>query len=215
MRVYRRFLGHLPANLPLSNYLQSAEPPVQQGAGRVDPAHKAWVDQFDLTLAISDYSPEITVPCRRIYSAAKRRALTKTTTAPFDVFTWSNGKWQKDTFNVNLGDPIGGVDGAVDYSTGYSFADRRGIKNNTNIQITLVDRDGIADVREATKDADSPDYREKTQWVEQTKNGVLQQQPGFGPMGVPGAPPGYGGPPPGYGGPPPGYGGGNVVRPPG
>jgi hypothetical protein len=160
---------------------------------------KKWVDQFDLVSPMSDYSPEITVPVQTYFYCGKAQGVNKSGASPFDVFTWSNGKWQKGSFNVNLGDPIGGVDGGVDYSTGYSFVDRHSARNK--IFVTVVDSEGTAEVRDIAKDAGSADYKTKMQWVEQTKNGAQQ------PSGYPGGQPGFGGPPGGFGGPPGGFGG--------
>jgi hypothetical protein len=167
-------------------------------------ANKNWVNQFDLVSPMSDFSPEITVPVQTYFYCGKTQGVSKGGASPFDVFTWSNGKWQKGSFNVNLGDPIGGVDGGVDYSTGYSFVDRHSAKNK--VFVTVVDSEGTAEIRDTAKDAGSSDYKTKLQWVEQTKNGGLQPagNPGVGP---PGGPPGFGGPPGGFGGPPGGFGG--------
>jgi len=180
-------------------------------------ANKNWVNQFDLVSPMSDYSPEITVPVQTYFYCGKSQGVSKSGASPFDVFTWSNGKWQKGLFNVNLGDPIGGTDGAVDYSTGYSFVDRRATSKN-KILVTVVDREGTAEVRDTAKDTGSSDYKEKAQWVEQTKNGGPQPgnptQPGGPPgFGIGGPPGGFGGPPGGFGGPPPGFGGPRSVQP--
>jgi hypothetical protein len=166
--------------------------------------NKNWVNQFDLVSPVSGFSPQIDVPVQTYFFCGKPQGINKSAAFPFDVFTWSNGKWQKDTFNVNLGDPIGGADGGVDYSTGYSFVDKRTVMARNKTIITIVDRDGIPDIRDAAKDADSPDYKEKAQWVEQDKNGGPQPgaQPGFIPNQGPGGGPPYGSIPPGmYGGP--------------
>jgi|GEM_PF-1214454 hypothetical protein len=171
-------------------------------------ANKNWVNQFDLVSPMSDFSPEITVPDQTYFYCGKSQSVSKTEAAPFDVFTWSNGKWQKGSFNVNLGDPIGGVDGGVDYSTGYSFVDRRAKTNK--ILVTVVDREGVAKPLDTTQEAGSADYKEKLQWVEQTKNGAPQpgeELPGGLPPGVGGPPGTIGGPPGGFGGPPGGFGG--------
>ena len=167
-------------------------------------SNKNWVNQFDLDSPMSDFSPEITVPVQTYFYCGKSQGVTKTAASPFDVFTWSNGKWQKGSFNVNLGDPIGGVDASVDYSTGYSFVDRHMTKSN-KILVTVVDREGIAELRDTAKDAGSSDYKEKVAWVEQTKNGGPQA--GSNPNQPGGLPPGFGGPPGGFGGPPGGFGG--------
>jgi hypothetical protein len=170
---------------------------------------KKWVDQFDLVSPMSEFSPEITVPVQTYFYCGKAQGVNKGGASPFDIFTWSNGKWQKGSFNVNLGDPIGGVDGGVDYSTGYSFVDRHSAKNK--IFVTVVDSEGTAEIRDTAKDAGSADYKTKVQWVEQTKNGAQQ------PSGYPGGQPGFGGPPGGFGGPPGGFGGppGGFGGPPG
>jgi hypothetical protein len=125
-----------------------------------------WCTQFDIVSPISAYSPEIAVPQQTYFYCGKPQGPSKTA-YPFDVFTWSNGKWQKDTFNVSLGDPIGGIDGGVDYSTGYSFVDKRQSKNNTKTLVTLVDREGTCEIRDAGRDAGSKEHQEKSQWVDQ------------------------------------------------
>jgi hypothetical protein len=161
-------------------------------------ANKNWVDQFDIVSPMSDFSPEITVPLQTYFFCGKTQGLAKSNTCPFEVFTWAAGKWQKDTFNVNLGDPIGGTDGGVDYSTGYSYVDRRSPKSGNKTFVTLVDQEGIADIRDLAKDANSKEHQEKIQWVEQSKSGLAAQpaavQPptGGGPPGMyqPGGPPG-------------------------
>lgn len=176
------------------------------------PQHAAkaeWVSQFDLVSPMSGFSPEITVPLQTYLFCGKQQGINKTSAFPFDVFTWSNGKWQQKTFNANVGDPIGGMDGTVDYFTGYSFVEKHSTTRNSKTLVTLVDRDGIPDIRDATKDFESADYKEKAQWVEQDKNGGTQNlaQPAGPPGGFAGPPGGFGGPPRGYGGPPGGYGG--------
>jgi hypothetical protein len=166
----------------------------------VVPAHKAWTDQFDLASGWSDYSPEIQVPQQTYCYCGTPQG--HTSTNPFDVFTWSDGKWQKETFNVDIGDPIGSTDSSVDYGTGYTFAEKRNGRNNRML-VYLVDQEG--NVIQA-EDSDSSDYKRNSQWMDQQKNGTNATPtptPG-GPPGFGGAPPG--GPPPGFGGPPPGYG---------
>ena len=59
-------------------------------------------------------------------------------TFPFEVFTWTAGKWQKGIFNASLGDPIGGIDGGIDYSTGWTFVDRRSAKKPRNSSRWLI-----------------------------------------------------------------------------
>jgi hypothetical protein len=184
-------------------------------------SNKNWVNQFDLVSPMSAFSPEITVPAQTYFYCGKSQGVSKGGSSPFDIFTWTDGKWQKGSFNVNLGDPIGGVDGAVDYSTGYSFVDRHMATKNNKVLVTVVDREGTAEIRDTAKDAESSDYKQKLQWVEQTKNGVQpgSNQPGFGgpPGGFGGPPGGFGGPPGGFGGPPGGFGGppGGFGGPPG
>jgi hypothetical protein len=157
---------------------------------RVGKKDQAWVNQFDLESKISDYSPQITVPTQTYLFCGQSQGNNKAA-FPFEVFTWSNGKWLKSTFNASVGDPIGGVDGGIDYSTGWTYADLRPTKNNTKKLITLVDNDGNIDVRDPTQDANSPNYKKASQWVDQNKAGGAQPAavaPSPGPY-APGAPP--------------------------
>ncbi len=161
------------------------------------PQHAAkaqWVNQFDLVSRMSDFSPDIAVPVQTYFYCGKQQGIVKNAAFPFDVFTWSNGKWQQKTFNVNVGDPIG----TIDYSTGYSFVQKQLTRNGKTV-VTLVDRDGIPDIRDAGKDFESDDYKQKVQWVEQDKNGGTQNlaQPGGPPGGFPGPPRGFIPPPSG------------------
>jgi hypothetical protein len=172
-RTYRYKISYKALN-PLYN-----KPPEH-----VPAAHAAWVSQFDLEARASAYSPEIQVPQQTAFFCGKGQpSASAKNSFPFDVFTWTNGKWKKGTFVASLGDPIGGVDGAVDYATGWTFADQHNQHNKR--WITLVDDEGAVDMRDASQDSSSPDYKKYTQWVEQTKNGVPQQQQPYNP-GVPG-----------------------------
>jgi hypothetical protein len=160
------------------------------------------VTQFDLEAKVSNYSPEIEVPKQTWFFCGKSQGPQGTkNTFPFEVFTWTAGKWQKGTFVASVGDPIGGLDSGIDYSTGWTFVDQRNAK--TKKLITLVDDDGRVEMRDASQDSSSADYKKTTQWVEQTKNGPVQQQTQQfqSPYGGPGGPSSpYGGPPNPYGG---------------
>jgi hypothetical protein len=142
-------------------------------AERVGKKDQAWINQFDLESKLSDYSPEITVPTQTYLFCGQAQGNNKST-FPFEVFTWTNGKWLKDIFNAGIGDPIGGIDGGIDYSTGWTYADLRTAKNNTKKLVILVDNDGNVNIRDSAQDANSPDYKKATQWVDQTKNGGPQ-----------------------------------------
>jgi len=171
---------------------------------RVSAKGQAWVNQFDLQSKVSSYSPQITVPTQTYFFCGSGPVANKSS-FPFEIFTWTGGKWLKDLFNASIGDPIGGVDGGIDYSTGWTYADMRSLKANTQRLVTLVDQDGNISIRDAAMDSTSDDYKKAAQWVEQSKNGTNQpmMQPQFGIPG--GAMPG-GAPPPGAGQPqePPG-----------
>jgi len=181
-RTYRYSISYKALN-PLFN----------KAPQRVTPAHQNWVNQFDLTAPVSSFSPEITVPTQTYFYCGKQQGINPGSRTPFDIFTWSNGKWQMATFMVDFGDPIGGLDGSVDYSTGCTYVYKQPVKNKT--VFTLVDRQGNVEVRDASQDANSADYKQKTQWIEQQKAGTTAQ-PAAGIAGYPAYP---GGPP---GGPP-------------
>jgi hypothetical protein len=162
--------------------------------GRVGKNNQAWIQQFDLAAKPSDYSPQITVPTQTYLFCGQNQGNSKAT-FPFEVFTWTNGKWLKDIFNVSLGDPIGGLDAGIDYSTGWTYADLRSNRTNTRKFVTLVDNDGNIDIRDIAADANSADYKKASQWVDQGKTGsptpAFQGGPPSGPYGPPG---GGGGP---------------------
>jgi hypothetical protein len=189
-RTYRYRISYKAYN-PLYN-----KPPQRVAANKVQ-----WTNQFDLESAMSDFSPEILVPTQTYCYCGTPQG--HGTTYPFDVFTWSAGKWQKETFNVDVGDPIGGADGGVDYSTGYTFVDRQ-LDRNNKTHIYLVDQQGTVVL---AKDADSPEYKQSNQWMTQQSGAPQSPQTPGGPMTPPGGyPPGGFAPPPG--GPPPGGPGG-------
>jgi hypothetical protein len=104
---------------------------------------------------------------------------------------------------VDFGDPIGAVQGGIDYSTGYTYVDRRLGKNNKPF-IALVDSDGNVDLRDASQDSSSADYKQMKQWIEQQKAAGAAGAAGQPPSGYspPGPPPSSYGPP---GLPPSGY----------
>jgi len=160
---------------------------------RVAPAHQNWVNQFDLASPLSSFSPDITVPKQTYFYCGKQQGTIGKTTTPFDIFTWSNGKWQLATFMADYGDPIGGTDGGIDYSTGCTFVYKQTVKNKT--VVTLVDRQGNVVI---PQDASSADYKQNTQWMDQQKAGVMPAgQPPTGITGYPGRYPGGPGGPPG------------------
>jgi hypothetical protein len=176
------------------------------------PNHQDWLTQLDLTSAKSDYSPEITVPQRTyLYCAKSTPPASLSVGFPFEVFTWADGLWRKQTFAVFPGDVIGGVDNNYDFSTGYTYVD--GARRYAKFFVTLVDDSGTAQVLDAAKDANSADHKIRTEWVEQQslptaaspENGMPPPPGYFGgypPPGVPGGPPvGY--PPGGRGYAPP------------
>jgi len=158
---------------------------------RVAPAHQNWVNQFDLAAPLSGFSPEITVPRQTYFYCGKQQGINGGNKTPFDIFTWSNGKWQMATFTVDFGDPIGGLDGGIDYSTDCTYVYKETVKNKT--VVTLVDREGNVVNPE---DASSADYKQNIQWIDQQKAGVVPGQPPTGFTGYPGYPGGPG-PPPG------------------
>lgn len=175
---------------------------------RVTQKGQAWINQFDLTSKFSDFSPTITVPTQTYLFCGQAQGGRKPV-FPFEVFTWTGGKWLKDVFNAGIGDPIGGLDGGIDYSTGYTFADQRTPHEKT--LVTLVDNDGNVLIKDPAQDATDPNYKKAAQWVEQTKGGVQQPmvEPGaMSPYGQRGGPPSspYYGP---TGAPPSPYGPGN------
>ena len=120
--------------------IEHANPLFDKAPQRVAPAHQNWVNQFDLVSPLSSFSPEIKVPTQTYFYCGKAQGIVRRSTTPFDIFTWSNGKWQMATFMVDFGDPIGGIDGGVDYSTGYTYVDKQ-TRGNKSL-ITLVDRQG-------------------------------------------------------------------------
>jgi len=93
---------------------------------------------------------------------------------------------------ADYGDPIGGTDGGIDYSTGCTFVYKQTVKNKT--VVTLVDRQGNVVI---PQDASSADYKQNTQWMDQQKAGVMPAQPPTGFTGYPGGYPGGPGGPPG------------------
>jgi len=164
---------------------KALNPVWQKPPTRVSAKGQAWVDQFDLQSKVSSYSPQITVPTQTYFFCGSGPVANKSS-FPFEVFTWTDGKWLKDLFNASIGDPIGGVDGGIDYSTGWTYADMRSLKANTQRLVTLVDQDGNISIRDAAQDSTSDDYKKAAQWVEQSKNGTNQpmmMQPQFGPPG--------------------------------
>jgi hypothetical protein len=162
---------------------------------RVAPAHQNWVNQFDLASPLSSFSPDITVPTQTELFSDKQQGINPRTTTPFVICTWSNGKWQKTTFMVDFGDPIGGVDSGIDYSTGCTFVDKRLGRNNQTL-ITLVDREGNVFT---PPDTASSEYKQMSQWIEQQKAPGPAAQPPTGYPGYPGFPSGI---PPGMSPPP-------------
>jgi hypothetical protein len=174
-RTYRYRISYKVYN-PLYN-----KPPQRVAAN-----HQNWINQFDLESAMSDYSAEIQVPSQTYCYCGTPQG--HGSTYPFEVFTWSDGKWQKETFNVDVGDPIGGADGGVDYTTGYTFVDRQ-LDRNNKTHIYLVDQEGIVVL---AKDADSPEYKQNNQWMTQQSGAPTNPQMQGGPT----APGGGGGYPP-------------------
>jgi hypothetical protein len=194
-------------------------PLFNKGNNHVAKKNLAWLDQFAIASPMSDWSPDITLPKQTFFFCGQPKGRignvgTQDVAFPFDVFTWSNGKWQKDTFNASRGDPIGGTVGAIDYTTGYTFVEKTSKRNKT--MITIVDREGTPEVRDAAADLGSADYKKVTQWLNLPVNNP-GQAPSMMPPGMPGgAPymPGNPGGPPGYGPGSP-YGGGGPTPPPG
>jgi hypothetical protein len=157
---------------------------------RVAPAHQNWVNQFDLAAPKSGFSPEITVPTQTYFYCGKQQGINGGNKTPFDIFTWSNGKWQLATFTVDFGDPIGGLDGGIDYSTDCTYVYKETVKNKT--VVTLVDREGNV---VTPLDAGSAEYKKNSQWMDQQKAGVTPGQPANGMTDYPGYPGGPGIPP--------------------
>jgi hypothetical protein len=156
-------------------------------------ANKKWIDQFDLVSPPSEYSPSITVP-QQTYVYCSNSQGARSGSFPFDVITWAKGQWRRETFSVSPGDPIGGVDGNVDFSTGWIYADKRATSESPpKVFITLVDAiHGDADIRDVYRDASSADHREKDQWVNQQ----TAQQPNANPAAPTIPNPGQAPPPP-------------------
>jgi hypothetical protein len=149
--------------------------------------NRKWIDQFDLSAPISDYSPEVTIELQTSFFCAVNTGTTPATSFLFDVFTWANGLWQKHQFAVKPGDEIGGTADGVNYATGYTFLQG---KNNAHSQQYLVvvvdDQTGQSIVRNADSDFNSPDHKAKQQLVDSSNSA----QPGAAPAapGTPAAP---------------------------
>jgi hypothetical protein len=127
--------------------------------------NQAWAGQLALTAPMSAPSPDISIePQTYFYCAA---AIAQGNSFIFDVFTWAAGLWQEQQFSASPGDAIGGVSNGVDYSTGYSYVDGR--PRNNDYFVTVVDSNGLASVRRASADANSPDHKTRIQWVAQSK----------------------------------------------
>jgi hypothetical protein len=198
---------------------KALNPLFNKAANHVAQKNAAWLAQFDLESPMSDWSPDITLPKQTFFFCGQPKGRVGNTGSgevafPFDVFTWSNGKWQKETFNASRGDPIGGTVGPIDYSTGYTFVDQGKKRNKT--MITIVDRDGNPEIRDAAADLGSADYKKVTQWLTLPVNVPGQAAPSMPgmPGGMPGGAP-YGGAPygPGPGGPGGPYGPGPTPPP--
>lgn len=127
--------------------------------------HEAWVSQLALASGQSDYTPEMTVPQKTYFFCDRGIAPAGRAGFPFEVFTWADGLWRKQTFNALPGDLIGGVNNNYDYSTGYTYVD--GVRRNGHFVVTLVDDSGIAEIRDAARDTNSPDHKKETQLVDQ------------------------------------------------
>jgi len=155
--------------------------------------HEAWIEQLALASGKSDYTPEMTLPQKTYLFCNRTIAPAGRTGFPFEVFTWADGLWRKQTFSALPGDLIGGMNNNYDFSTGFTYVD--GARRAGKFFVTLVDDSGIAEVREASKDTNSPEHKTKTQLVDQqtaaaaapAENGVTAA-PGFVP-GTTGVPP--------------------------
>ncbi len=155
-----------------------------------------------------------------------------------DVFKWVEGNWIRQTFDVEAGEPIGGIKRVslpgdppvkelVDFNTGAVVLEVDLLRSfrppkvgtdgwsagppRTTVAVTYVDAGG--EVRERLLDLDrySAAYKAFKQLAQQT---AAKRPPP--PKGPPtGAPPGFGGPGGPPSGPPPGFGGpGGPPRPP-
>jgi hypothetical protein len=128
--------------------------------------HEAWVNQLDLSAGKSDFSPEITVPQRIYFYCAKANPPTGLNAGfPFEVFTWADGLWRKQTFSALPGDLIGGTANNYDFSTGYTYVD--GARRYNKFFVTVVDESGTTYLRDVAKDANSSDHKTRTQLVDQ------------------------------------------------
>ncbi len=174
-------------------------------------ANPALSTQFDLVSHPGQYSPEIGVQQRTYFFCAKpSRSPGDKQAFAFDVFTWANGNWKKHTFTVNPGDAIGTTVDGADFSTGYTFVDGR-TRNTNTFLVTIVDDDGVAQVKDAQRDFNSAEHKANDQNVG-SGNVAPTSRPAAAPTPAPAPPRRAGsvrpptnyGPPGGYGGPPPG-----------
>jgi len=80
-----------------------------------------------------------------------------------EVFKWEDGAWHSKTFECAPGDLIGGKDGKVDYSTGFSVVEfRPDPRNSEETRVVVCDPSGSLGIRDR-KDINSEEYKKLQQ----------------------------------------------------
>jgi len=177
---------------------QLLNPLFNKAVQHVNKGNLAWISQLALDAGQSEYSPEITLPQKTFFYCDKASGPQNLQAGyPFDVFTWADGLWRKQTFSAVPGDLIGAVVNNYDFSTGYTYVD--GARRHEKFFVTVVDDSGQAQVLDAAKETSSEDHKTKNQWIDQENaagtpnaNGSAGADTGGGATPTPAGPPGGG-----------------------
>ena len=120
-------------------------------------------EQFQIVSKESEWTEEVIIPnATNFYLAQPPRP----DWARFEIFVWKNGQQQSKTFEVAPGDPIGKVDGAIDYSTGWSLVDvREDPRSNGDRYVIVMDPNGSLVKRDFKVDREDADYKQHKEAV--------------------------------------------------
>jgi hypothetical protein len=117
------------------------------------------IDKFDLVSADSNWTDAIKVPAQTQFFVRQGIAPSGNAVV-FDIYRWQNGQLWNKSLPVQIGDVVGGPDGLVDYSTGWTVVDLRSDIKSATGYVILMDATGRTIRRDHNTDANDSSYKD-------------------------------------------------------
>lgn len=112
---------------------------------------------FSVASPPSEWSQNVRISSTINFFVARRGAAPNSVSA--DVFRRQGGAVKRKTFEVTAGDMIGGQDGGVDYTTGFTMVDIRQDPRTEEIYVLLMDSSGTIQRRDFSAEQQDQNFK--------------------------------------------------------